>query len=41
MEEIRYPKSKKGFRNVVLRAKQITHRKKFFSRNTPPILLSC
>ena len=35
-QEYRNPKSKKGSRIVVLRTKQIIHRKKIFSRNTPP-----
>ena len=32
----RNPKSKKGYRTVMARAKQIIKSKKFFSRNTPP-----
>ena len=33
----RNPKLKNGFKIIMPRTKQITHQKKFFSRNTPPI----
>ena len=38
VDSFRNPKLKNGFKIVMPRTKQIMHRKKFFSRNIPPIL---